>query len=150
MCSGVLRLPKEKEKPLYVQLAERDDLFDFLGLLPSWIWGATIWYAFTKIILDNLSAKKPGTEINLAIIAGDFLPDWLSDSPADLPPGVKLAAFVDVSLAALDIGADLWKFLKEAPPPGIRPAETITELGAGPIYAFSEWLEGFVPSRFKK
>ena len=124
-------MAEEKEKPLYVQLAERDDLFDFLGLLPSWIWGATIWYAFTKIILDNLSAKKPGTEINLAIIGSGLLPDWIVGEVGDLPPGVKLAAFVDVSLAALDIGADLWKFLEEAAkePPGIRPAETALGLG---------------------
>ena len=124
-------MAEEKEKPLYVQLAERDDLFDFLGLLPSWIWGATIWYAFTKIILDNLSAKKPGTEINLAIIGSGLLPDWIVGEVGDLPPGVKLAALVDVSLGALDLAADLRKFLEEAAskPPGIRPAETALGLG---------------------
>ncbi len=122
-------MPKEKEKPLYVQLAERDDLFDFLGLLPSWVWGATIWYAFTKIVLDNLSAKKPGTEINLAIIGSGLLPDWIVGEVGDLPPGVKLAALVDVSLGVLDTAADLWKFLEEAPPPGKVPAETALGLG---------------------
>ena len=125
-------MPDEKEKPLYVQLAERDDLFDFLGVLPSWVWGATIWYAFTKIVLDSLSAKKPGTEINLAIIGSGLLPDWIVGEVGDLPPGVKLAALVDVSLAALDIGADLWKFLEEAHErggPGKVPAETALGLG---------------------
>jgi hypothetical protein len=130
-------MAKAKDKPLYVQVAERDDFSDLLRLIPSWVWGAVIWYAFTKIVLDSLSPKKPGTEINLAIIAGDFLPDWISDGPADLPPGVKLAAFVDVALGALDVWTAFWK-LK---PPGVQPAETLVQLGAGPLYAFTEWLE---------
>ena len=85
-------------------IIERDDLADLLGLIPTWIISAVVWFAFTKLVLDRLSPKKPGTEINLAIIAGDFLPDWISDSPADLPPGVKIAALIDVTLAALNIG----------------------------------------------
>jgi len=85
-------------------IIERDDLADLLGLIPTWIISAVVWFAFTKLVLDRLSPKKPGTEINLAIIAGDFLPDWITDSPADLPPGVKIAALIDVTLAALEIG----------------------------------------------
>ena len=128
-------LAKVKEKPLYVQIAERDDFADFLRLIPDWVWGAVIWYAFTKIVLDSLSPKKPGTEINLAILlASGIIPDT---EVAGLPAGVKLAALIDVSLTALDIGADLWK-LK---PPGVKPAETLVELGAGPVYAFVKWLE---------
>ena len=115
--------------PEEVKITERDDIADLLGLIPTWIISAVVWYAFTKLVLDQLSPKKPGTEINLAIIAGDFLPDWISDSPADLPPGVKLAALIDVTLAALDVKDDIFKFLKEAPPPGIRPAETALGLG---------------------
>ena len=122
-------LAKEKVKPLHVRVAERDDFTDFLGLIPSWVWGAAIWYAFTKIVLDSLSPKKPGTEINLAIIAGDFLPDWITDSPADLPPGVKLAALIDVTLGALDVIGSLTDFLREAPPPGKVGAETALGLG---------------------
>jgi len=133
-------MAKEKQKPLYVQLSERDDFSDLLRLIPSWVWGAVIWYAFTKIVLDRLSPKKPGTEINLAIIAGDFLPDWLTDSPADLPPGVKLAAFVDVSLGAMDVWAEFWK-LK---PPGVQPAETIIELLSKPVIALSKFIEFIV------
>jgi len=87
-----------------LKITERDDIADLLGLIPSWMISAVVWFAFTKLVLDQLSPKKPGTEINLAIIAGDFLPDWISDSPADLPPGVKLAALIDVTLAALNIG----------------------------------------------
>jgi len=133
-------MAKEKQKPLYVQLSERDDFSDLLRLIPSWVWGAVIWYAFTKIVLDRLSPKKPGTEINLAIIAGDFLPDWLTDGPADLPPGVKLAAFVDVSLGAMDVWAEFWK-LK---PPGVQPAETIIELLSKPVIALSKFIEFIV------
>ena len=99
-----------------VKITERDDIADLLGLIPSWMISAVVWYAFTKLVLDRLSPKKPGTEINLAIIAGDFLPDWISDSPADLPPGVKLAALIDVTLAALDVKDGILEFFKEHPP----------------------------------
>jgi len=99
-----------------LKVTERDDIADLLGLIPTWMISAVVWYAFTKLVLDRLSPKKPGTEINLAIIAGDFLPDWISDSPADLPPGVKLAALIDVTLAALDVKDDIFAFLKEYPP----------------------------------
>jgi hypothetical protein len=92
------------EEAVKLKITERDDIADLLGLIPTWIISAVVWFAFTKLVLDQLSPKKPGTEINLAIIAGDFLPDWISDSPADLPPGVKIAALIDVTLAALDIG----------------------------------------------
>jgi len=92
------------EEAVKLKITERDDIADLLGLIPTWIISAVVWFAFTKLVLDQLSPKKPGTEINLAIIAGDFLPDWISDSPADLPPGVKLAALIDVTLAALEIG----------------------------------------------
>lgn len=92
------------EEAVKLKITERDDIADLLGLIPTWIISAVVWFAFTKLVLDQLSPKKPGTEINLAIIAGDFLPDWISDSPADLPPGVKIAALIDVTLAALNIG----------------------------------------------
>ena len=98
------------------KVTERDDIADLLALIPTWMISAVVWYAFTKLVLDQLSPKKPGTEINLAIIAGDFLPDWISDSPADLPPGVKLAALIDVTLAALDVKDDIFEFFKEHPP----------------------------------
>jgi hypothetical protein len=77
---------------------------------------AVVWYAFTKLVLDRLSPKKPGTEINLAIIGSGILPDWIVGEVDDLPPGVKLAALIDVSLAALDIKDDIFAFFKEHPP----------------------------------
>jgi len=91
------------EEAVKLKITERDDIADLLGLIPTWIISAVVWFAFTKLVLDQLSPKKPGTEINLAIMAGDFLPDWIADSPADLPPGVKLAALLDVTLEALNI-----------------------------------------------
>ena len=117
------RLPEEIK--IKQSITERDDIADILGLIPTWMISAVVWYAFTKLVLDRLSPKKPGTEINLAIIAGDFLPDWISDSPSDLPPGVKLAALIDVSLAALDVKTDLLAFIKEHPPGEIgKPGAT--------------------------
>jgi len=91
-------------EPVKLKITERDDIADLLALIPTWMISAVVWFAFTKLVLDRLSPSKPGTEINLAIMAGDFLPDWITDSPADLPPGVKLAALIDVTLTALDIG----------------------------------------------
>jgi len=85
-------------------IIERDDLADLLGLIPTWIISAVVWFAFTKLVLDRLSPSKPGTEINLAIIGSGILPDWIVGEVDDLPPGVKLAALIDVSLAALEIG----------------------------------------------
>lgn len=131
-------MAKEKEKPLYVQLSERDDFSDLLRLIPSWLWGAIIWYAFTKLVLDSLSPKKPGTEINLAIIGSGLLPDWIVGEVGDLPPGVKLAALVDVSLAALDIKKDLTG-------QGLGPpSPAIIELMLSPVYRLSKFLEDVI------
>jgi len=91
-------LAKEKEKPLYVQLAERDDFTDFLSLIPSWVWGAIIWYAFSKAIIDPMSKGKPGTDLNVVLLGADIV--------TNLPPGVALAAQVDVFLTALEIKED--------------------------------------------
>lgn len=86
---------KEKGKPLYVQLSERDDLADFLRLIPSWIWGAIIWYAFSKLVIDSLSKGKPGTELNAVLLGADIV--------TNLPAGVSLAAQIDVFLTGLQI-----------------------------------------------
>jgi len=117
-------MAKEKEKPLYVQIAERDDLADFLKLVPTWIWSASAWFIFTKLVLDKLTDKKPGTEINAAIIASDV-------AGVTFPEGVALAAQIDVTLAAMGFVEDLEEFLKEAAkkPPGVTPAETGLNLG---------------------
>jgi len=106
-------MPKEAVK---LKITERDDIADLLGLIPTWMISAVVWYAFTKLVLDRLSPKKPGTEINLAIIGSGILPDWIVGEVDDLPPGVKLAALIDVSLAALDIKDDIFAFFKEHPP----------------------------------
>ena len=131
-------MAKEKEKPLYIQLSERDDFSDLLRLIPSWVWGAVLWYAFSKIVLDSLSPKKPGTEINLAIIGSGLLPDWIVGEVGDLPPGVKLAALIDVSLAALDIKKDLTG-------QGLGPpSPAIIEVLLSPVYRLSKFLEGLI------
>jgi len=100
-----------------IKLSERDDIADLLGLIPSWVFGALIWYTFSKVILDRLSKKKPGTEINAAIIASDV-------AGVTFPPGVALAAQLDVTLTALGIVADIRKFLEE------HPIEDIGKTGA--------------------
>jgi len=89
---------KEKEKPLYVQVAERDDFSDLLRLIPDWVFGAVIWYAFGKLIIDPMTKGKPGTELNAVLLGADIV--------TNLPPGVALAAQVDVFLTALKIKED--------------------------------------------
>ena len=100
-----------------INLSERDDIADLLGLIPTWMFSALVWYIFSKIILDRLTDKKPGTEINAAIIASDV-------AGVTFPPGVALAAQIDVTLTALDVLFDIRKFLEE------HPIEEIGKTGA--------------------
>ena len=92
-------MAKEKEKPLHVRVAERDDLSDLLGLVPEWVWGAVIWHSFSKLIIDPMSKGKPGTELNAVLLGADIV--------TNLPPGVALAAQIDVFLTALEIKEDI-------------------------------------------
>jgi hypothetical protein len=137
VCLGVFNLAEEVK----LKITERDDIADLLGLIPTWIISAVVWYAFTKIILDRFTDKKPGTEINLAIIASDV-------AGVTFPPGVALAAQLDVSLTALGIGVELAELFKK--PPGVQPAETIVELFYKPAIALSKFLEFIVVGVPKK
>ena len=105
-----------------VKITERDDIADLLRLIPTWMISAVVWYAFTKLVLDRLSPSKPGTEINLAIIGSGILPDWIVGEVDELPPGVKLAALIDVSLAALGVKLDPKEILIGTPPTGATGA----------------------------
>ena len=105
-----------------LKVTERDDIADLLGLIPTWMISAVVWYAFTKLVLDRLSPSKPGTEINLAIIGSGILPDWIVGEVDELPPGVKLAALIDVSLAALGVKLDPKEILIGTPPTGATGA----------------------------
>ena len=109
---------------LKLKISERDDLADLLALIPTWIFGAVVWYAFSKLILDSLTDKKPGTEINSAIIASDV-------AGVTFPPGVALAAQIDVTLTALGVKEELVRFLEEAgkKPLGLKEGETALKLG---------------------
>jgi len=97
------------EEALKLKIWERDDIADILAALnikvPDWAIGAIIWYVFSKVVLDNLSPKKPGTEINLAIIASKLdLPGLPAvDVLGEFPPGIKIAAFIDVMLSAIEL-----------------------------------------------
>ena len=113
-----------------IKLTERDDIADLLGLIPTWIFSALVWYIFSKVILDRLTDKKPGTEINAAIIASDV-------AGVTFPPGVALAAQIDVTLTALDVLFDIRKFLEE------HPIEEIGKTGATTgVLLLDELLKG--------
>jgi len=79
-----------------LKISERDDIADLLGLIPSWMISAIVWYIFSKVVIDRLSDKKPGTEINAAIIASDV-------AGVTFPAGVALAAQIDVTMTLLGI-----------------------------------------------
>ena len=102
----------DKVDKVELQFRNRRLLIDGLQIVPEWIWGGTFWFLFTKLVLDRLSPNKPGTEINLAIIGGDLLPGWAGGEIIDLPPGVKVAALLDITLAALDVGVDIAAIIK--------------------------------------
>ena len=102
----------DKVDTVELQFRNRRLLIDGLQIVPQWIWGGTFWFLFTKLVLDRLSPNKPGTEINLEIVAAGLTPDWLVGEIDDLPPGVKLAALLDVTLAALDVGVDIAAIIK--------------------------------------
>jgi hypothetical protein len=96
-------LAKEKDKPLYVRVAERDDFSDLLSLIPDWVFGAVIWYTFSKLIIDPMVKPsailgKPGTQLSVVLLGADIV--------TNLPPGVALAAQIDVFLTALEIKED--------------------------------------------
>jgi hypothetical protein len=102
-------------------------LIEGLKIVPAWIWSATAWYLFTKLVLDRLSPSKPGTEINLAIIGGDLLPNWAGGELIDIPPGVKVGALIDVILAGADVLPEIFQI-----PPGTNLIEQV-------------WKEVFLP-----
>ena len=113
-----------------IKLSERDDIADLLGLIPTWMFSALVWYIFSKIILDRFTDKKPGTEINAAIIASDV-------AGVTFPPGVALAAQIDVTLTAIDVIFDIRKFLEE------HPIEEIGKTGATTgVILLDELLKG--------
>ena len=113
-----------------IKLTERDDIADLLGLIPTWMFSALVWYIFSKVILDRLTDKKPGTEINAAIIASDV-------AGVTFPPGVALAAQIDVTLTAIDVIFDIRKFLEE------HPIEEIGKTGATTgVILLDELLKG--------
>ena len=98
----------ETEEALKLKIWERDDIADILSALnikvPDWAIGAIIWYVLSKVVLDSLSPKKPGTEINLAIIATSYdLPIIGKLDLGEFPPGIKVAAFIDVVLSAIEV-----------------------------------------------
>ena len=111
-----------------VQFRNRRLAIDALQIVPVWMWSAVVWYLFTKLVLDRLSPNKPGTEINLAIIGSGILPDWIVGEVDDLPPGVKLAAMIDVSLAALDVVPGWKEFLEKYPPGEVVDPSTAVNL----------------------
>jgi len=96
-------LAKEKEKPLYLQIAERDDFADFLRLIPSWIYGALFWVAISELVLKRLFPEQANA-LQTAIVAADVV--------SDMPPGVAMVAVIYTTLAGVEVKQDLVSWLK--------------------------------------
>jgi len=99
---------KEKKAPIdvEVQFRNRRLILEALKIVPAWVWGAALWWLFTKLVLDRLSEKKPGTEINAAILVSDV-------AGVTFPPGVALAAQLDVILSTLGIVKEIEEYADE-------------------------------------
>jgi len=100
---------KKKDKAaldVEVQFRDRRLLLEGLKIVPEWVYGFVLWWLVTKLFLDRLSEKKPGTEINAAILLSDV-------AGVTFPPGVALAAQLDVILSKLGLIEDLEKYADE-------------------------------------
>lgn len=112
-----------------VQFRDRRLLLEGLKIVPEWAYGFVIWWLVTKLFLDRLSEKKPGTEINAAILLSDV-------AGVTFPPGVALAAQLDVILSKLGLIEDLERYadeilrFREKYPPGEtgRPSPEVVGL----------------------
>jgi len=95
--------PKSKDKPLFIQLAERDDFADFLRLIPSWIYGALFWVAISELFLKRLFPEQANA-LQAAIVGADVV--------SDMPPGVAMVATIYTTLAGVEASQDLFTWLK--------------------------------------
>lgn len=92
----------ESKAEVELQFRTRRLVIEGLQLVPQWMIGSIAWYIFSKMVLDKLTEKEPGTEINAAIIASDV-------AGVSFPPGVALAAQIDVTLTGMKIIPDIFQ-----------------------------------------
>jgi len=96
-------LAKEKVKPLFLQIAERDDLADFLKIIPQWVFGALFWVAISELVLKRLFPKDANA-LQAAIVGAEVV--------SDMPPGVAMVAVIYTTLAGVEASQDFFTWLK--------------------------------------
>jgi len=96
-------MAKEKEKPLYLQIAERDDLADFLKIIPQWVFGALFWVAISELVLKRLFPNQANA-LQTAMVGADVV--------SDMPPGVAMVAVIYTTLAGVEASQGFFTWLK--------------------------------------
>jgi len=86
----VSRLPE----PVKLNISERDDLADLLGLVPQWVYGALFWVAISELVLKR-AYPDDFIKLQTAILGADIV--------GDMPPGVAMVAIMYDTLYAIDI-----------------------------------------------
>ena len=111
-------------------LNERLFILRAVKTLPGWVFGFVFWLLFSRFVLAKLFPKKllgfdVGTVINLAILGlggeankvaiggASFFADISVDVLGNLPPGVTLAALVDVTVDGFGGAVSLWEDLEK-------------------------------------
>ena len=66
-----------------VNLSERDDIADILGLIPQWFIGALLWATISELVLKRLYPDD-FIKLQTAILGADIV--------GEMPPGVAMVA----------------------------------------------------------
>jgi len=82
-------------EPVKINLSERDDLADLLGLVPQWVYGALFWVAISELVLKRLYPDD-FIKLQAAIVGADAV-------GGDMPPGVAMVAIMYNTLYLVDV-----------------------------------------------
>jgi len=81
-----------------INLSERDDIADLLGLVPQWVYGALFWVAISELLLKRLYPNDFHA-LQTAILGADYI--------TNMPPGVAMVAVIYETLHLKEITEDV-------------------------------------------
>jgi len=81
-----------------INLSERDDIADLLGLVPQWVYGALFWVAISELLLKRLYPDDFHA-LQTAILGADYI--------TNMPPGVAMVAVIYETLHLKEITEDV-------------------------------------------
>ena len=90
----------EPKEPIKLNIAERDDLADLLGLIPQWVFGALFWVGASELVLKRLYPDD-FIKLQTAVLGADVV--------GDMPPGVAMVAVMYDTLHAVEASALFWE-----------------------------------------